>query len=67
MIGHNSVRTAKARVVASPGKIKINKTTHLDSSQVMANDTSEHGEKLIIQGADVTGMYNKEDDVYFIM
>ena len=62
--------TAKARVVASPGKIKVNKINHLDLSQVMANDT-EHGEKPNIQSTDTTGMYNycnrEEDDMYYRM
>ena len=62
--------TAKARVVASPRKIKVNKINHLDLSQVMANDT-EHGEKPNIQGTDTTGMYNycnrEEDDMYYRM
>jgi len=62
--------TAKARVVASPGKIKINKINHLNLSQVMARDT-ECGEKLNIQGTDTAGMYNycnrQEDDMHYHM
>ena len=65
---HGSI--AKARIVSSPGKIKINELIHSDLPQGMV-DATDHGEEPTSQDTDLSGAYiycnRGEDDMYYNM